>query len=184
MAIQPTFFESPPSPTFVLDLRDNTPIGTGTLTVNFTLDENTLLPSIQDEFGNPYSGTTSIQVNINSSTTTLTNNSFVVQAGGASRTYVMQAGETTDFTISWYSNQFLGIEYSFLPDNILPPSWIGGSDILGKVTVLSPIFEDSSRNFSEGQFKENPSTLSVSTDENLLNDYILNITVKQFLQNP
>lgn len=182
MAIQPTFYESPPSPTFVLDLRDNTPVGTGTLTVNFTLDENTLLPLIQDVFGNPYSGTTSIQVNINSSTTTLTNNSFVVQAGGATRTYEMQAGETTDFTISWFSNLPLGIEYSFSSeDNIFPPL---GSDILGKITVLSPIFEDSSRNFSQGSLTENPSTLSISTDENLLDDYILNITVKQFLQNP
>lgn len=177
MAAITDLLESPPSPTFVLSTVDVPVLSASTLTVNFFLESNITLEALEDPFGNPFTTITSLLVTINSDTTTLTNNQMIVQSGGGPRTYQMVAGESVDFDISFESVVDLNINYSFnsaAPGVILSPQ---GNNILNEIDIQSTVFNDTALNFSQGTITNSPVRVSVLANNNLSQDYTLNIRI-------
>lgn len=177
MAATTDLLQSSPSPTFVLSTVDVPVLSASTLTVNFFLESNIPLVGLEDPFGNPFSTVTSLLVTINSDTTTLTNNQMVVQSGGYPRTYQMAAGESVDFDISFESPVGLNINYYFTdaaPGIVLSPQ---GNNILNEIDIRSVVFNDTALNFSQGTITSSPARVSVSANNNLSQDYKLNIRI-------
>lgn len=177
MAAQTDLLQSSPSPTFVLSTVDAPVISSSTLTVNFFLESNIQLEGLEDPFGNPYTTITSLLVTINSDTTTLTNNQMVVQSGGGPRTYQMDAGESVDFDISFESVVDLNINYSF--DTLSTSTFLSpqGNNILNEIDIRSVVFNDTALNFGQGTITSSPARVSVSANDNLSQDYTLNIRI-------
>ena len=177
MAATTDLLQSSPSPTFVLSTVDVPVLSSSTLTVNFFLESNIEIEQITDFLGNPYTTVTSLLVTINSDTTTLTNNQMVVQSGGYPRTYQMAAGESVDFDISFESLVDLNINYYFndaAPGIELSPQ---GNNILNEIDIQSVVFNDTALNFSQGTITSSPARISVSANNNLSQNYKLNIRI-------
>lgn len=171
-------FESAPSPNYALHVANpayDVPSTTNTLQVNFILDENSTIDSIQDSFGNGFEGVTSVEVTVNSDTSNLDYNSFIVQAGGNVRTYLMDAGESVDFDLNWISNQSMNINYVFDTTDALSTLSPQGTNILGNATITSTLFGTTTKNFSQGVVYQNPFQISIAASPNLDQDYKLTI---------
>tara|TARA_R110000796_G_scaffold231460_3_gene349371 strand:- start:1968 stop:3008 length:1041 start_codon:yes stop_codon:yes gene_type:complete len=171
-------FFSEPSPNYVLTVARpfaEIPTTANTIQVNFILDEATTIEEIQNNVGQGFTGVTSALVSFNSDTQNLEQDSFIVQAGGNTRTYLINAGENVDFTLQWNGNQSMNINYVFddaASGVSLNPQ---GTDMLGNATITSTVFNSTFNNFSQGVVYQNPLQLSIGASTNLDKDYKLTI---------